>query len=542
MNSALRIEPSLEEFREQAARRRVIGVHVRLRADDLTPIALYAQLADDAPGSFLFESVEQGTRSRWSFVGVNCPSTLVGRGLEGEWIGRPLAGLPRTGRPLELLASVLGELGTPADPDLPPFSSGMVGYLGYDVMRELEPTLGEQNPDDLGVPDMVMMLAGDVAVLDHHCSEVWLIANAINFDASPERIDDAYHDAVRRVRAMVAKLAQPRKALLASCEGEVPLDIHDQLAQGQFETMVDKAKGHIVAGDIFQVVPSQRFDVPVDVSSFDIYRELRVTNPSPYLFLLRLPGFDLVGSSPEALVTIKDGVATTHPIAGTRPRGQTAAEDKRLEDELLADEKERAEHLMLVDLGRNDLGRVCVPGTVTVTQFMHVGRYSHVMHLEAGVTGEVTPGRTALDVTMACFPAGTLSGAPKLRAMQIIDDLEPVRRGPYGGVVGYFDFAGNADAAITIRTALVKDGVAHIQAGAGIVADSVPRNEDEEAHNKAAALITALGRAEAARPICTEDCGCADDSLCPHDTEKSGESGSAQNDVATSLVAGGGLS
>ncbi|SER55353.1 anthranilate synthase component 1 [Propionibacterium cyclohexanicum] len=501
MNSGLRIEPSLEEFRAQARERRVISVRARLRADDLTPIALYAQLASQSASSCLFESVEQGTWSRWSFVGVDCASMLVGRGLDGEWLGRPIAGLPRTGRPLEMLAGVLAELHTPSDPQLPPFSSGLVGYLGYDLMRELEPSLGTANADDLGVPDMVMMLASDLAVLDHHRSEVWLIANAINFDARPERVDEAWHDAVARVNAMVAKLARPRPALLASCQGEATLTVHHQRSAGEFEAMVEAAKKHIVAGDIFQVVPSQRFDVPVTASAFEIYRELRVTNPSPYLFLLKMPGFDLVGSSPESLVTVKNGTATTHPIAGTRPRGADEAEDQRLENELLADEKERAEHLMLVDLGRNDLGRVCVPGTVTVTQFMHVGRYSHVMHLEAGVTGRVRPGVSALDVTMACFPAGTLSGAPKLRAMQIIDELELTGRGPYGGVVGYFDFAGNADAAITIRSALVKDGVAHVQAGAGIVADSVPARENEECHNKAAALITALRRAQAMRPV-----------------------------------------
>lgn len=501
MSPELEIAPGLDEFIALAADRRVVGVRARLRADDLTPVALYQQLTGGREGSFLFESVERGVWSRWSFVGAACPSILTGTAGRSRWLGRPIAGLPERGAPLSVLGETLRALHTPADPGLPPFSSGMVGYLGYDVKREQEPTLGAPLPDDLGVPDMVMMLAADMAVLDHDDGEVWLIANAINFDGSPERAERAWADATRRVRAMAARLGEPRPAMLATRGEPTPLEVRDQRAAGQFQGLVETAKRYVRAGDVFQVVPSQRFDVPVTASALDIYRELRVTNPSPYLFLLRLPGFDLVGSSPEALVTVKDGVATTHPIAGTRPRGRDEAEDRRLADELLADEKERAEHLMLVDLGRNDLGRVCAPGTVAVTRFMHVGRYSHVMHLEASVTGAVRPGLSGLDVTMACFPAGTLSGAPKLRAMQIIDELEVARRGPYGGVVGYFDFAGNADAAITIRSALVKDGVAHVQAGAGIVADSVPDDEDAETRNKAAAMIAALGRAQTSVPL-----------------------------------------
>lgn len=499
------IVPDLDEFLAQAADRRVISVHARLRADDLTPVALYEQLTGGREGSFLLESVERGIWSRWSIVGVNCPSILVGEAGQSHWVGQPLAGLPTEGPGLSVLAETLAALHTPAAPGLPPFTSGMVGYLGYDMKRETEPTLGAPPPDDLGVPEMVMMLAADLAVLDHDGGEVWLIANAVNFDDSPERAEQAWADAVGRVRAMTARLCEPRRAMLAA-EGAVDrLPVREQLPAGRFQEIVETAKEHVRAGDVFQVVPSQRFDVPVTAGALDVYRELRVTNPSPYLFLLRLPGFDLVGSSPEALVTVKDGVATTHPIAGTRPRGRDEAEDRRLADELLADEKERAEHLMLVDLGRNDLGRVCVPGTVAVTRFMHIGRYSNVMHLEASVTGVVRDGVSALDVTMACFPAGTLSGAPKLRAMEIIDELEVARRGHYGGIVGYFDFAGSADAAITIRSALMKDGVAHVQAGAGIVADSVPDSEDTETRNKAAAMITALGRAQASIPLAGHD-------------------------------------
>ncbi len=492
------ISPGLDEFIEQASQRRVISIHARLLADDLTPVALYHQLCGHRPGTFLFESAEQGTWSRWSFVGVNSAATLVGQDGQVSWHGRPIVGLPTQGSPLEVLERTLQLLHTPRDPKLPPFTSGMVGYLGYDLVRERE-RIPETNPDDIGVPDMVMMLASDLAVLDHHTGEIWLIANAINFDASPQRAEQAWRDAVDRVKAMANRLAQPRGSMLASQSGsELPLIRRQRSPQG-FMAMVEQAKRHIEAGDIFQVVPSQRFEVDTQADALDIYRQLRLTNPSPYLFLLRLTRqgqeFALVGSSPEALVTVKDGQATTRPIAGTRPRGDDPASDLALERELLADEKERAEHVMLVDLGRNDLGRVCVPGTVAVTEFMSVHRYSHVMHLEASVVGRVQPGRSALDVTMACFPAGTLSGAPKVRAMEIIEALEVSRRGPYGGVVGYFDFTGDSDAAIAIRTALIARGTAYVQAGAGIVADSVPANEEQETQNKAAAVLRAVGMA-----------------------------------------------
>lgn len=341
------------------------------------------------------------------------------------------------------------------------------------------------------------MLASDVAVLDHHKGEVWLIANAVNFDDSPDGLESAHADAVARVTAMAEQLARPRPSLVSrQAPSTTPVPVR-QRSDEEFCAMVEAAKEHVRAGDIFQVVPSQRFDLPTSADDLSIYRELRNTNPSPYLYLMRLPGFSIIGSSPEALVTVSDGTATTHPIAGTRPRGATPAEDRQHELDLLADEKERAEHLMLVDLGRNDLGRVCEAGSIEVTEFMQVRRYSHVMHLEASVVGRVAQGRTGLDVMLACFPAGTLSGAPKVRAMQIIDELEATRRGTYGGVVGYFDFAGNADAAIAIRTALLKDGVAHVQAGAGIVADSVPSSENVECQNKARAVLNAVARAEA---------------------------------------------
>lgn len=489
------LTPDLAGFRDQARDRRVISVYTRLTADDLTPVSLYQQLAQERELTFLFESAEAGVWSRYSIIGVNAGATLIERNGEASWMGRPITGAE--GRDaVTALRSTLAALHTPADPALPPFHSGLVGYLGYETVTHLE-RLPQSNPDDVGIPSAVMMLASDVAVLDHREGEVWLIANAVNFDDSPERLEAAYEDAVARVRWMVARLTQPRPLTTGVRAVDViAVEPRRQRTRSEFEQAVRAAQERIKAGDIFQVVISQRFDVPLRASAFEVYRALRVTNPSPYLYYLNLPGFSVVGSSPEALVTVKDGVAVTRPIAGTRPRGRTPVEDQELAAELLSDPKERAEHVMLVDLGRNDLGRVCRPGTVTVRELMGVHRYSHVMHLEAEVTGEVAEGHSSLDVTLACFPAGTLTGAPKVRAMEIIDELEASRRGLYGGVVGYFDFAGNSDAAIAIRTAVLRNGMAYVQAGAGVVADSVPTEEEAESVNKAAAVLRAIAIAE----------------------------------------------
>ena len=488
------ISPDLEGFRAQAAEqgRRVVSVHTRLFADDLTPIGLYHHLCGTRTNTFLFESAEQGVWARYSIIGVNAAAVLSEREGQATWSGRELANLPRGGDPLAVLADTLEHLHTPRDEALPPMTSGMVGYLGYDIVRRLE-RLPDSNTDDLQLPELVMMLAADIAVLDHHTGEVWLVANAINFDDTSERIDEAHADAVSRVEAMVARLREPAAPLLGVRPVEpAEVDITRQRTQPEFEAAVVEAVEDIKAGEAFQVVVSQRFEVPCEADALDVYRVLRRSNPSPYMYLLRLDGLDIVGSSPEALVTVNDRHALTHPIAGSQPRGATPEQDAAHEAHLLADPKERAEHLMLVDLGRNDLGRVCVPGTVSVVEFMQVRRYSHIMHLESTVVGELSPGRTALDATLSCFPAGTLSGAPKVRAMEIIDRLEVSRRGLYGGVVGYFDFAGNSDVAIAIRTAVLKDGRAYVQAGGGIVADSVPASEDLESRNKAAAALRAV--------------------------------------------------
>jgi anthranilate synthase component 1 len=347
-------------------------------------------------------------------------------------------------------------------------------------------------------------------VLDHADGSLLLVANAVNYDATDERVEDAWADAVSRLDAMTSDLAAPAPSTVATVDRVAFEDararVRSNLAQADFEDMVEQAKEDIRAGEVFQVVLSQRFSTPCEADALDVYRALRTSNPSPYMYLLRLPAgdgttYDVVGSSPEALVKVTGRRAITHPNAGSRPRGKTPEDDQRLAEDLLADPKERAEHVMLVDLGRNDLQRVCEPGTVDVVEFMNVRRYSHVTHLESTVVGQLTPEHTAYDVLVATFPAGTLSGAPKPRALSLIEHYEPSRRGVYGGVVGYLDFHGDLDMAIAIRTAVVKDGQAHVQAGAGIVADSLPTAEFEETVNKAAAALRAVATAAAMRTV-----------------------------------------
>lgn len=501
----MNVSPDLEGFRAQAAERRVVPVHVRYLADAETAVGLYAKLARDRPGSFLLESAEQGVWSRYSFIGVRSVATLTEQDGQAVWAGHTPAGMPTGGDPLAAVRESLRLLHTPVAEGLPPFTSGLVGYLGYDAVRRVE-VLPDSNPRDLAIPELGFLLVADLAVLDHHTGEVWLVANAINFDGTDDRVDEAHADAVARLEAMAALLAEPTPSAVVSARFDAPLPVRRQRSAAEFQAAVRAAVQEIEAGEAFQVVVSQRFEVDTTADALEIYRVLRLTNPSPYMYLLRMTDvdgrpFDIVGSSPEALVTVHGPTAVTHPIAGSKPRGATPAEDAALEAELLADPKERAEHVMLVDLGRNDLGRVCEPGSVEVVEFMDVRRYSHIMHLESTVTGRVAAGRTALDVVLAAFPAGTLSGAPKVRAMEIIDALEVSRRALYGGVVGYFDFAGDADTAIAIRTALLKDGVAHVQAGGGIVADSDPPTEDQESQNKAAAVIRAISVAQSFRPL-----------------------------------------
>ncbi|GGI75752.1 anthranilate synthase component I [Saccharopolyspora subtropica] len=498
------ISPGREEFRALAADRRVIPVVRRLLADDETPLGVYRKLGGDRPGTFLFESAENGRSwSRWSFVGVRSAAALTALNGEAHWMGTPPVGLPDTGDPLEALRETVRLLHTDPLPGLPPLTGGMVGYLGYDAVRRLErlPNLTE---DDLRIPELVMLLATDLAALDHHEGTITLIANAVNWDDSPERVDAAYDDAVRRLNVMTEQLCTPAAPTVATFTRPNPQFLRRRQPDEHFAA-VEKAKEAIRDGEAFQVVVSQRFEMQTSADALDVYRVLRTTNPSPYMYLLRLEApdggtpFDIVGSSPESLVTVRDGQATTHPIAGTRWRGADEDEDALLEKELINDEKERAEHLMLVDLGRNDLGRVCKPGSVHVVDFFRIERYSHVMHIVSTVTGQLAEGRTAFDAIAACFPAGTLSGAPKPRALELIEELEPTRRAQYGGVVGYLDFAGDADTAIAIRTALMRDGTAYVQAGGGIVADSDPVAEDQECLNKARAVLNAVATAETLR-------------------------------------------
>ncbi len=504
------VAPDLETFRELARDRRVIPVVRRLLADGLTAIGLFEVLCGDRAGTFLLESAEQGRNwSRYSFVGVRCAALLTEQDGEALWVGHAPAGLPTTGPALEVLRDSVALLRTPALPDLPPLTGGLVGYLTYDAVRAWE-RVPDDNPDTLGIPDMGFLLATDLAVLDHADGSVLLIANAINYDATDERVDEAWRDAVDRLDRMEAQLAEPVTLGVATYDRAAEVSVGSATPHSEYLAQVEAAKEYIRAGDAFQIVLSQRYSVPCAASARDVYRVLRATNPSPYMYLIRLPridgdgapatlgeeaAFDIVGSSPEALVTVQADHCVLHPIAGTRPRGASPEQDVALAEELSADLKERAEHVMLVDLARNDLGRVCTPGSVSVVEFMSVERYSHVMHLVSTVTGQLGQGRAAYDVLAATFPAGTLSGAPKPRAMAIIDELEPLRRGLYGGCVGYFDFAGNLDIAIAIRTALLKDGVAHVQAGAGIVADSVPESEAQECANKAAAVLRAVAAA-----------------------------------------------
>jgi anthranilate synthase component 1 len=500
-----------DQFRALAADRRVIPVTRSVLADGETPLGVYRKLAQGRPGTFLFESAENGSSwSRWSFVGAHSAATLTESVGQVVWHGHPPVGLPGVGTPwggtpLEALRETVAALQTEPLPGLPPLTGGMVGYLGYDAVRRLE-RLPALAVDDLRLPELVMLLATDLAALDHHEGTITLIANAINWDNSPHRVDEAYDDAVARLDAMVAKLCTPAPASAAVFSRPAPEFLRRRSPE-QHYAAVEAAKEAIRAGEAFQVVVSQRFEMATDAHPLDVYRILRTTNPSPYMYLLTLDEFSIVGCSPESLVTVRDGKVTTHPIAGTRPRGADPDEDCWLEKDLLGDEKERAEHLMLVDLGRNDVGRVCRPGSVHVTDFFRVERYSHVMHLVSTVTGELAPGRTAFDAVAACFPAGTLSGAPKPRAMELIEELEPTRRGVYGGVVGYLDFAGDADTAIAIRTAVIRDGMAYVQAGGGIVADSNPIAEDAECLNKARAVLAAIAAAGTLRLATSEPAG-----------------------------------
>jgi anthranilate synthase component 1 len=495
--------PNRDGFARKLAEQSVVPVVRRLLADTETPISAYRKLAGGRPGTFLLESAEAGSGawSRYSFVGVHAAATLTEQDGVARWLGEPPFGLAAVDPdPLVALRAAVDALRSPRDPELPPLTGGLVGYLSYDTVRRLE-RIPSTAVDDLGMPELGMMLVTDLAVLDHADGTVLLVANAFRGDDPGH----AYDDCVARLDAMASALAQPTPPSVAVVPAHTVPEPRAGTSSADYQRDVERVKEEIRAGEAFQVVLSQRFELDVTADALEVYRALRATNPSPYMYLLRFAGrespYDIVGSSPEALVKVTGSRALLHPIAGTRPRGETPDEDARLAVELLADAKERSEHVMLVDLGRNDLGRVCAPGSVEVVDFMSVERFSHVMHIVSTVVGEVESGHDALDVLQACFPAGTLSGAPKPRAMEIIESLEPTRRALYGGVVGYLDAAGDLDTAIAIRTAVIHQGTAYVQAGAGLVADSDPASEDAECRNKAAAVLRAVAAAEAMRPV-----------------------------------------
>lgn len=508
------IEPTLDEFRALAASRRVIPVRVKVLADAMTPIGIYRSLVcadgEPVPGTFLLESANELKQwSRYSFIGASSRSTLTTRDGQIVWQGLTPEGAPVEGDPVEAVRQTLAMLHTEPFEGLPPLTSGLVGYMGWDVVRHWEKLPGGP-ADDVNLPEFALNIVSDMAVHDNADGTVTLIANAINFNGTDDNVDAAYADATARLESMLGRLAHPAAASVSTLSGTADVEAkvkgvkHTWDEQG-FLDAIDKSKKNILDGDVFQIVISRRFETENSASALDVYRVLRQSNPSPYMYLFNFESaqdgepFQIVGSSPEALVTLKDGTATTHPIAGSRPRGATHAEDVVLAEELLADEKERSEHLMLIDLARNDLSRIAKPGTVNVTQFMETERFSHIMHISSEVQAELAEGMSAYDVLRVAFPAGTLSGAPKPRAMQLLDEYEVSARGIYGGVCGYFDFAGNMDMAIAIRTAVLKGGKGYVQAGAGIVMDSVPTSEALETVNKAAAplraVITASGLA-----------------------------------------------
>ncbi|MDF1594481.1 MAG: anthranilate synthase component I [Acidimicrobiia bacterium] len=482
--------PDRSTFLELAGQYAVVPVSMQVLADRETAVTAYEKLVGDEPG-FLLESVEGGERwARWSFVGWNPEYTLSARGGVSK-IDRPEIELP-PGNPLEVLESLISGLSAAQYDGLPPLHTGAVGWLGYDAVRYVE-HLPDSPPDDRGLPEMVWQFVGSLAAFDRMAQRITLVRNVFVGD-DPEA---QYERAIADLQEAAARLGEPSGYTVRRADWEsAPPVARSTLDREPFEAAVRRAKEYIVKGDAFQIVISQRLEVPFDGDTFAVYRALRMINPSPYLFYHRHPEVTVIGSSPELMTRVRGGVVYSRPIAGTRPRGATLGEDERLAEELLADPKERAEHVMLVDLARNDIGRVCEYGTVAVDDLMVIERYSHVMHIVSGVSGKLRSGIGPVEVVRATFPHGTVSGAPKVRAMEIIDELEPVARGPYAGAVGYIDFSGNIDTAICLRTVVAAAGKAWVQAGAGLVADSEPSAEYDETMNKAAAALAAIAGAD----------------------------------------------
>jgi anthranilate synthase component 1 len=493
--------PNFDEFLKLTERGNTIPIHRQLLADALTPVTAYQRLAQPpgfAPSnnSFLLESVVGGERiARYSFVAADPEATFVAR--------RDNITIRRSGRkdeqlvsqdPLTELANMLVPYKAVHLPGLPRFTGGVVGYAAYDMVRYYE-KLGDGPPDDRNLPDLSFGLYRTMVIFDHVSKTIKVVANAHVTDDPGA----GYNQATESIERTIARLREGDVHTVKEINlvGLPQKPFQSNFTRGRYMEVVEACKEYIRAGDIFQVVPSQRLTVQTPAKPFDIYRALRVVNPSPFMFLLNTPEVTLVGSSPEILCRVEDGIVTNRPLAGTRPRGATDEQDKALEAELLADPKERAEHIMLVDLARNDVGRVAEPKTIQLSDVMHVERYSHVMHIVSNVTGKLAPGRTAFDALRATLPVGTVTGAPKIRAMEIIDEFEPTRRGPYAGAVGYVDFSGNMDTCIALRTMVIAGGKVHLQAGGGVVADSVPASEYQETINKAKALLRAIEVAEA---------------------------------------------
>ena len=467
--------PSLATVRELARDHNLIPLHQTFIDDVQTPVSAFLKLRGEHELGFLLESADQGRVGRYSFIGWRPRRVL-------RWsLGDP-------GDPYQLAAEELGRFRIPTLEGLPPFAGGAVGVFAYDLVRTVEP-LGEPNPDPIGVPDLALMMTDALVVFDHLKHTITVIANVY----ADDDVDAAYARAADTIAEVRWRLDGPvPRPSQRPARDRVAPTFESNMSRETFEGMVARIIEYIYAGDAFQVVPSQRWSAPVPVEAFSIYRGLRAVNPSPYMYFLDFGDFEIAGASPEPLITVAGRRVATRPIAGTRPRGATADEDQQMAQELLADEKERAEHVMLVDLGRNDLGRVCRYGSVHVESFMAVENYSHVMHIVSSVVGDLRPGVGALDALRSVLPAGTLSGAPKVRAMQIIDELEPVKRGGYGGAIGWVSYTGELDTCIHIRTVVVKDGVAHVQAGGGTVADAKPAYEFAESVAKSKAVMQAI--------------------------------------------------
>ncbi|TQL47991.1 anthranilate synthase component I [Homoserinimonas aerilata] len=505
----MRDTTSREQFDTLLGDHRVIPVIREVFADGETPVGIYRKLAEGRPGTFLLESAEQGgIWSRFSFVGVSSFGVLTQQDDAAVWLDYGLSaeralGPDAPSAPLEAIDHLHRRWATPKIPGHPPLTGGLVGFIGWDAVRQIE-RLPDAPPSDYAIPGQALSFVSELAVLDHRTGSVLLIAAAINDGA--DAADELWESANARLDALQQRLGRPSEAWLADVDLTLAATPTPRIQEADFHAAVERSKQYIRDGDVFQVVISQRFDHEVTAEPIDVYRVLRTLNPSPYMYLLSLVSPEgepvwVVGSSPEALVKVEDGRVFSHPIAGSRPRGVTPEEDVTLGDELLGDPKERAEHLMLVDLARNDLQKVCDAGSVEVTEFMQVERYSHIMHLVSSVEGDLRDGVTPLQVFRATFPAGTLSGAPKPRALEIIDELEVAQRGLYGGVVGYFSLSGDLDLAIAIRTTTISGGVARVQAGAGLVADSDPATEHLEARNKAAAPLRAVAVANAMKRV-----------------------------------------